>query len=66
MCGYCGSGPPDFLDVELYINTGQVDNDNDAIRNLTAAYWEMSCSRSQAVDGWKLKRYGIHWRDYYP
>ncbi len=66
MCWYCIDGPPSWVDVELFINTGAVDNEGDAAKALTMYYWASACNDSKNDLGPVFRSYGMNWRDHGP
>lgn len=63
MCGYCLDGPPSWIDVDFYINTGQVDTEREAALNLHRGYWELACENSKSGKGALYRAYGLNWKE---
>lgn len=61
MCGYCLDGPPNWIDVEKYINTGQVDDERTAAMNLHSHYWRSACEKSKVGLGVLYRAHGLNW-----
>ncbi len=63
MCGYCLDGPPNWVDIDMYINTGQVDTIKDAALNLHSSYWASACQESKNNLGVLYRAHGLNWRE---